>query len=322
MNKFNIENRKLLQKFLKRKLSVREIASFLDMSPSTVYRELNRCLNQDYNYVLAHDQASNKKAGGIKKRYILGEQTMEAIEYGIIELHFSPEQIVGIGEINGIKINCCPKTIYNYINNGLLPRLKKKLRRKGVKYKYGCQDGKPGNLPVNAKRISQRPDIINKRKRVGDFEADTVVSPKGKSKECLLTLVDRKTRYLEIIKLPNRKATTVNQAIKSFLETPIGSMMKTYTTDRGSEFTRFDELEKETGIEIYFADPHSPWQKGTNENINGLIREFFPKNTLFSNVTHEEVKKVQYLINIRPRKTLKWKTPLELMNKKLKKYEK
>ena len=151
------------------------------------------------------------------------------------------------------------------------------------------------------------------RTAIGHFEGDTVVGKKGKS--CLVSLVDRKSKYLKGGKANKKDAESVNKIILSEMK---NEKILSITFDRGKEFARHKELSKSlNNIKIYFPDPYSPWQRGTNENTNGLIRQYFPKGKDIDNITEEYEQEVYLKINLRPRKCLNYKTPYEVYYKTL-----
>ena len=158
-----------------------------------------------------------------------------------------------------------------------------------------------------------------KRQEFGHWEADTVVSGRGKSKACFATLAERKTRYYIAIKMPNRNADTMAKAIISALSELPDDAVKTITCDRGTEFANWQTIEKELNCSVYFADPSGAWQKGTNENLNGLLREFYPKGKNLSRVSPATLKKNLALINARPKKVLNFQNPLDLFEDSIKK---
>ena len=157
------------------------------------------------------------------------------------------------------------------------------------------------------KSIHERPEVANNRERIGDWEIDTVVGPKGTT-SVLVTVVDRCSRKLLAKVEPNRKAQTVTKALLSLLENEI---VYSITADNGKEFSNYEELEEKLRVPVYFADPYCSWQRGTNENTNGLLREYIPKGKDIQTVTQEELDHYVYLINTRPRKVLGFKTALE-----------
>ena len=165
--------------------------------------------------------------------------------------------------------------------------------------------------------IAKRPREIRKRETFGHWELDTVVSGRGQAKGCVATFIERKTRWYTAILIPDRSAKSMEEAVKLLHASLPKEAMKTATTDRGKEFSCYTALEKELGIQVYFADPYSSWQRGSNENGNGLFREFFPKKTNFDEVTTNQVDQALQLINSRPRKCLGWKTAYEVFQEEL-----
>ena len=138
-----------------------------------------------------------------------------------------------------------------------------------------------------------------------------MVSGRGKSKGCLATFIERQTRFYWAIPLKDRTAAEMERAIKECASGFSRSAFKSYTVDRGKEFACYPQIERDLGVPIYFADPYSSWQRGSNENANGLLREFFPKGTDLAQISEKDLEQALYLINQRPRKCLKWKTSLE-----------
>ncbi|WP_338968906.1 IS30 family transposase [Spiroplasma endosymbiont of Lonchoptera lutea] len=203
------------------------------------------------------------------------------------------------------------KTIYNWIYSGLLEKVtSKNLRRKGKKRKSQENRGK-----FNGKSIKER--NVNNRITLGHWEGDTVVSSRGKSKSCLITLVERTSRFTLAILVENRTTKVINKNISHYLSILPNNLVKTITFDRGKEFANWQQLEKNLNVKIYFADAYSPWQRGTNENTNGLIREKFPKKFNFSNTTKNAVHKFILSLNQRPRKILNYLSPIEYLVRKI-----
>uniref|UniRef100_S0DGK3 Putative transposase n=1 Tax=termite gut metagenome TaxID=433724 RepID=S0DGK3_9ZZZZ len=183
---------------------------------------------------------------------------------------------------------------------------RKHLRRRGIlKYRRG------DNRPIHPERtIHERPELIDTRVRIGDWEGDTVLGGPGKGG--LVTAIKRRSRYLEMGLIANKEASTAEQVMCNMLAGTVPVL--SVTLDNGSEFANFRQIEQTLEAPIYFADPHSPWQRESNENVNGLIRFFFPKGTDFRAVSHEQVERVLHLINHRPRKCLGWLFPIEFLN--------
>ncbi|OJG34126.1 transposase InsI for insertion sequence element IS30A InsI [Enterococcus devriesei] len=186
----------------------------------------------------------------------------------------------------------------------------KKLRRKGKKYKHQNQNETRGKIVISH-TIHERPLEGNLRCELGHWEADTVVGKMGGA--CLITLTDRKSRYLLAEKVPGQRADPVKDSMIELLKGLPKAKRRTMTPDRGKEFSFHKDVTKKLeGLPFYFADPQSPWQRGTNENTNGLLREYFPKHQSLDKVTPQILKEVLRKINTRPRKCLNWKTPFEV----------
>ena len=178
----------------------------------------------------------------------------------------------------------------------------KVLRRKGKSH-LGKETRGKFNL---GKSIRKRDKSVYKRKEAGHWEADTVVSGQGKSKTCFATLAERKTRLYLAMKIPDRKADTMADAIISMLSEIPSELVKTITYDRGADFANWQAIEKKLNCDVYFADPYCVWQKGTNENSNGLLREFYPKGRNLTRVSPKTLSRGLSLINNRPRKCLNY----------------
>ena len=222
---------------------------------------------------------------------------------------WSPEQI--IGRLYQGKLS--DKSIYRWIDKGLLEVPLSVLRQKGKRKKP--QETR-GRFNIGTP-ISKRPKAIHQRKTFGHWELDTVVSGRGKAKGCVATFVERKTRWYMGLLIPDRSARSMETAIKQWYQRLPKGAIQTATTDRGKELSCYKVLEKELDLQVYFADPYSSWQRGSNENSHGLLREFFPKQTNFDQVTPEQMQQAILLINNRPRKCLGWKTASEAFEHEL-----
>ncbi|MNI60039.1 Integrase core domain protein [compost metagenome] len=208
----------------------------------------------------------------------------------------------------------CFKTIYRWLYSGRLVKgVLTVLRHKGKRQRPAETRGK---FAVG-KTISQRPKEVRSRKTFGHWELDTVVSNRGKSKGCLATFIERKTRLYTAIQMPDRTALSMEIAFGVAASQYPARAFQTATTDRGKEFACYLSLEATHGLEVYFADPYSSWQRGSNENANGLLREFFPKGTDFAQITDEALETALRLINHRPRKCLGWRTAHESFSEEL-----
>ena len=218
---------------------------------------------------------------------------------------WSPEIITARYKKENIDEKLSHSTIYRAVKNKEFSDITRKthLRRRGKRKNAHNTQIKPTHT------IHDRPAIIETRQRLGDLEGDTVAGAIGKG--CLVTLVDRCSRMLYAAKSHSRDSRLIEEAFKVSLD---GVDVKSITLDNGTEFSRFAEIEKNHHTTVYFTEPRSPWQRGSNENINGLIRFFFPKGTNFHVVSDDELISVISLINNRPRKCLDWLSPVEFLN--------
>ena len=204
------------------------------------------------------------------------------------------------------------KTIYNWIYTGKLKGISlKNLRHKGKRRKKETR----GKFLIGSS-ISTRPKEVKCRKIFGHWELDTMVSSRGKSKDCLATFVERKTRFYVAIKIKDRTAPSMLKAIKKLVKVLPKKALKTFTTDRGKEFACYKEVEK-LNIKVYFADAYAAWQRGSNENSNGLLREYYPKKTDLGKISNDDLIKKLILLNSRPRKCLNWDNPFNLFLKEV-----
>ena len=200
------------------------------------------------------------------------------------------------------------KTIYRWLYQGKLSQVTVNvLRQKGKRLKPAEKRGK---FAIGTS-ISERPKEVRSRKTFGHWELDTMVSSRGESKGCFATFVERKSRLYTALKIPDRTAGSMEAAIQQlYYALPSGAFI-TGTTDRGKEFACYDSVQETLGVTLYFADPYSSWQRGSNENSNGLLREFYPKKTDLALVDDDELLHNLFLINSRPRKCLDWKSPIQ-----------
>jgi IS30 family transposase len=239
---------------------------------------------------------------------------------GMVYLRRSPEQIA-----NRLKkeyprdtsMHISPETIYEYIyvraqgtlREDLIASLRKPQRHRG---QHRRKTVLQGTLP-NITSIDDRPAGILTRRIPGHWESDLIVGKEHKS--ALISLVERKFRYTILIRITSLDAATFAHKVSEVLNGLPRKLRRTMTHDNGKEIARAFDIETKTGIKVYVAHPRSPWERGTNENTNGLVREFFPKGTDFRLVTDADVTYVQELLNCRPRKTLDWATPSEVLLK-------
>ena len=306
-----IEERTSIAHLHNQGVSFRQIAKTIGRNVSTIKREIERnytsIYKERFNYYPQTSQKKYKKR--ISKAHNIVQFPLEVIQ--IIEQRiketWSPEQIAAFYKDQGFP---CYKTIYKWINEGtIINGNKKLLRRKGKGGWYETR-GKFNK----GKSIRKRDKKVYKRADYGHWELDTVVSGLGKSTVCFITLVERKSRFYKAIKSPNRHADVVARLIIDYLKQYPSELVKTITTDNGNEFADWQTIEKELNCEVYFCDTFCAWQKGSNENSNGLLREFFPKGYNLSRYTQVYIDKKVNLINNRPRKCNNWISPSKLMS--------
>ena len=305
----SIEERSCIRKYYRDGLSYREIARLVGRNVSTVSRELRRNCTHMYDVPTYYPHTAQKKYL-LRRSYChrgmyWNEETLAYIEEKL-KATWSPEQIAGTPcELKMPSWRTIYRWIYEkYLVNGNL----KVLRRKGKSHGNKETRGKY----AKGKSIRKRDRSVYSRNEAGHWEADTVVSGLGKSTACFVTLVERKTRFYMAEKVPDRKAHTVENAIVRMLSGWPSQLVKTITCDRGSEFASWREIEQRLHCEVYFTDPYCAWQKGSNENSNGLLREFYPKGRNLSRVAPATLKRNLALMNARPRKVLGFRSAQSL----------
>ena len=251
-------------------------------------------------------------------RLAVNERLLLEIYIGMVYLRRSPEQIANRLKkeySRDITMHISSETIYEYIyvrargtlREDLIAALRKPQRHRGQRRRRASLQG---SLP-NLLSIDERPAGVLTRRIPGHWESDLIIGKDHKS--ALISLVERKFRYTILIRITSLDAETFADKVTEVLNGLPRKLRRTMTHDNGKEIARAFDIETKTGIKVYVAHPHSPWERGTNENTNGLVREFFPKGTDFRLVTDEEVLYVQELLNTRPRKTLDWATPNEVL---------
>ena len=306
-NHLTMEERDHIAQWRHQGADQKEIAKALKRSPATISRELRRN-RTGHNYFpsQAQRQATLRRRERPLTRKMDNPKLNEAVRDGLVH-YWSPDQIAGrLQQDDGDgKCQVSARTIYHWLQHDKHhEHWLSFLRRRG---KRPSSRKKPAGIGAP---IDQRPEVIEQRLRVGDFEGDTVLGPPGTGG--LATLVDRKSRYTIIIKIQSKNADHVHQKIRDRLKQLDEQRRHSVTFDNGSEFARCRRLEKHLGMALYFADPGCPHQRGTNENTNGLIRQFFPQGTEFRDITHHQVRETENLLNNRPRACLGYRTPEEV----------
>lgn len=320
---FTIEEREKIQELLWQKSSIRHIAATLGRSPSSVSRELKR------NYHLARKQyvprASHERALAYRthrgRTQRLKNDRIRTYAIAHLKQRWSPEQIAGkmkeeIGE--AISYEAIYQFIYaqihrdgwGYLNPGhedlrsFLRRRKKRRTPKGTRRGLRCFKPKGAS-------IDSRPQIVESRRRLGDWESDSMESIDHKPG--INTLVERKSGLVLITRLTDKSAGATAAAITNRLKLFGEEVKRTITFDNGPENSDWQSVEEQTGVKTFFAHPYHSWERGTNENTNGLIRDYFPKKTDFDTISDEELAFVEGQLNTRPRKRLGWLNPINVM---------
>lgn len=294
--------------------SINFIAKELNISKGTVSKELKRNSNNGvYNPSQAQNFAEDRRTKASQIVHVMTEQ-MQKLVITLLKEYLSPEQISGKLKKDGILIS--HESIYKMIwkdkrNGGTLYKY---LRHGGKKYnkRKGKTAGR-GLIP-NRVDIKERDAIVEEKSRIGDLEADLVI---GKNHQgAIVTLVDRYSKIAFFMLVPNKTKEVVTQAIICML-IGIKDHIHTITFDNGKEFAGHEDIAKALNVKCYFATPYHSWERGLNEHTNGHLRQFVPKKTDFRKLTHEDIEKYENLINNRPRKILKYKTPSEVFQKAL-----
>lgn len=319
----SIEERENLYLLKNQGLSIRKIAVQMGRSPSTISRELKRGVRQKAVYRPSEAQSRyirRRKHCG-RKRLMSQAKYQEKVCPLIEQRQWSPEQIANRLKLEGSDIQISYPTIYRAIHSGMFdPKgnhgfVRKKdrysylLREKGKKRKKNS-DRRRSRFP-DAPHISQRPQQANERSCIGHWEADTVAGKKGSA--CVLTLTDRCSRFLLAAKVERKTADAVSEKMVQLLGQLPAQCVRTITPDRGVEFANYAQIPARLHqVEFYFPNPYAPWQRGTNENTNGLLREYLPKYQDISPVSDELIASFVDRLNLRPRKCLGWRSPFEV----------
>ena len=308
------EQRYTISVLLQNRTKQKEIAKAINVSPSTVSREIRRNsgVRGRYNWETAQAnavQTKRRKPGN----HSINKDVMEEAKHLLVTEQWSPEQISGVLAKDGKYIS--HETIYRMI--------RKDKAEGGTLYKHCRHKLKRRARPVGSRRISipnrtsisERPAEVD-GKRFGDFEMDTIVGRGNHG--AIVTLIERSTSMLFMRKLKKGKNAKELARTVIHLLSPFKEHVKSITTDNGTEFACHEMIGKSLGVTIYFADPYASWQKGAIENANGLIRQYVPKTETFEHVSHQQITKYSKKINIRPRKKLEFKTPYECFYEQIK----
>ena len=328
--RLSLTDRTLIQTGLAQGFSMRRIAGLVGVAPSTVSREVarSRWLHRgqwQYEAAVSHQVAAQRRARP-KRRKLEDHPVLRAAVVAQLNDRFSPRQVAGrlphlFPGREDMRVSA--ETIYQ----ALYVQGKGALRHELTVVK-ALRTGRKGRIPqsklprrssrpwLEGARISDRPAQAADRAVPGHWEGDLVVGPGNSG---IITLVERSTRFALLGRLPGtRDSETVIDRLTEMIQQLPAALFSTLTWDQGTEMARHAVFTVATGCPVFFADPHSPWQRGSNENLNGLIRDFYPKGTNFNTITDTDLAETQRLLNIRPRQTLNFHTPAEKLNQHLK----
>ena len=310
-----LEERVLISHLLTQGFNQAEIGRQIGRHRSTISRELrrNRCngIDRCYRFSRAHRRTVARRRRSRRNRHY--SELDFALVRKLLRLDLSPEQVVGhIRRFGLMKRRLSHETIYQYIwrDKAMGGRLWKHLRQasKRRRKRYNVYDSR-GRL-AGKRLISERPKVVETRRTREHLEIDTVMG--AGSKDCIVTIVERKSGYVIIGKLKDRTTRSLNKRCIQLLERE-AARFKTITADNGTEFHQYPEIEEVTGVRFYFATPHHSWERGTNENTNGLIRQYLPKGKSMKHLTQAQCDRIAKKLNTRPRKRHGFKTPEEIL---------
>lgn len=306
-----------------------QISNQINRHRSTVTRELNNWSNtknyDDYDPLVAHKSALSE--GKFKRRHfrkLSSNKELLSLVKEKLKLRWSPQQISQFLKStfpNDSNMNISHEAIYQYIysvpRGELRKELTKLLRYQKNSRKPSAKSRKGQTKITDRISIDYRPEEVNDRAVPGHWESDLIIGKNHAS--CIGTIVERTTRFVIIVPLKNKSAKEVRKAFVRELKKFPDELKKTMTHDNGLEMAQHKLFTKQSGVNVYFCHPYSSWQRATNENTNGLIRDFFPKGTDFNLISKYHLKKVQRLLNERPRKVLNWKPPSQVFFNLIKK---
>lgn len=324
-SRLNLSEREEISRSLALGMSMRSIARSLHRSPSSISREISRFkLKSTYRAEsgerIAALKASRRRQG--KRKLVLNKKLLKAVR-AKLEKFWSPEQIARFLKIKykSPSMHVSAESIYTYIYVFLRRELKKEFAdqlrqaRKKRRTKGQVYRGKSTGIQ-DMVSIDERPKEVNERLIPGHWEGDLIIGG-NKQQSALGTLVERKTRYAILVPLKNRTAEEVRKKFAREIMKLPKELRLSLTYDQGKEMSQHLLFTKDTKMQVYFAHPQSPWERGTNENTNGLLRQYFPKGTDFKKISTQQIKRAQRSLNDRPRKTLGWRTPKEALREVL-----
>lgn len=299
----------VIARLLRAGYSGAEIARILGKDPSAVNRHIKQYGGRDgYDVREVRRQKRMARIAAMDGIRVMRGVRLRTIVQ-LLKRHYSPEQIAGVlGTVHA-------STIYRYINERA-PHLKRYLRSSKGRYRRrrGTRVREKVREHTKKRRIDERPQVVERRGRLGDWEGDTIMGRDKRVK--IVTLVDRRSGYLIAYLLPKHRAELLTTLTIQRLKRIPTAKRKTITLDNGTEFSDWERLERRTNTIVYFAYPYHSWERGTNENTNGLLRQYFPKTLDFNLVTSEELAHVVRTLNRRPRKRLKFKSPHHVFHRR------
>lgn len=306
-----LKQRFQLETLLKAIQVQKDIALWIGVDPGTISRELSR--NSDGEYDARKADAKNRQrriSAKAKTKKLFTDEFVHAYVEEKLRLYWSPEQIAGRLK-KDFEITICHETIYQFIYEEM-PEWKKYLRQKKGNYRrrHGTREREKAREEAKKQRIDMRPAIVEDRSRIGDWEGDTIVGAERTTG--IITHAERRSGYLLGDLFKRKNSVLIREKIVKKFEKIDVNKKHTITYDNGTEFSEHELIGRETKMEIYFANPYHSWERGTNENTNGLLRQFFPKKSLFATLTQKAVDNAVTLINHRPRKRLDYLTPYEV----------
>ena len=303
------EDRRIIARMIQGKASQTQIAALLGFSQGTISKEIARNSGRrGYRAKQAQSRALQRKSEKPPRSTVITESIAAQI-IAKLEAKHSPEQISGALARDGLKVSM--KTIYNHLRSDKLAGgfLHLNLRINGHRRYRHRNKANRQKIP-NRRDISERPRIVNTRRRYGDWEADLIEGTRGSG--FILSLQERKSRYGKLIKLNSK---TSDETCRAIIRTLIKYRVKTITYDNGLEFAQHESVTRALSAKGYFCQPYSSWEKGGVENFNGLVRQYYPKGTCFRSLNQPVLSKVENEINNRPRKILGYQSPEELKSK-------
>lgn len=320
--RFTLNEREELSRYLVLNYSYRQIGIILRRSPSTVSREVNRRSKsrKDYRAAKAHQQAEKMMHIARKPRILEKNLNLQYVVIRHLKNRWSPQQIAKRLKIlypEDMTMRVSHETIYAYVYVHPRQHLKRSLlqylRRRHINRREKDKKRHKSYPIQDFISIDDRPSEVSTRKIAGHWEGDLIMGALNKS--AIGTLVERTTRMTFIIRLKAKDAVSVRKAFTRKLNCLPDHLKRSLTYDQGQEMADHKMFTEKTNIQVYFAHPHSPWERGTSENTNMLIRDFFPKGTDFSKISAARLKKVENLLNDRPRQVLNFYTPREFFTK-------